>query len=122
MTDATIKPLVFLVLAAHIAVGIAVPSRRTARPLLPLLNLVMALAVIAYWVPRWYSYVARGITWYATDQLVPAYAILVCLLSGLALSGRYRGMVPHWLVFGLDAAVLVAFAAFILSGPFKRMF
>ncbi len=90
MNDSTIKPLVIFAMLVHIVVGIVVGTRRSDRPLLPLLNLLVALCILGYWIPRWYSYVARSITWYATDQLVPVYALLVCVLCGLALTGRLR--------------------------------
>ena len=122
MNDASIAVLVWCVLALHLAVGIVVRTRRSDLPLLPLLNLVVALCIVGYWIPRWYSYAAKGIAWHATDQLVPLYAILVCLLSGFALAGRYRGMLPHWVVFGVDAAVLVAFAIYMTTVRFDRMF
>ncbi len=122
MSDAAIVVLVWSAIAMHLAVAVAVRSRRSDLTLLPILNLVVALCVLGYWIPRWYSYVTKGIIWYATDQLVPLYAIMVCVLSGFALAGRYRGTVPHWIVFGVDSAVLIAFAIFMITFKLKRLF
>lgn len=121
MKDATILALVVFALVLHLLVGVLVGTRRTDLPLLPLLNVAVALCVLGYWIPRWYAYATKGIIWYASDQLVPFYAIVVCLLSGVALAGRYRGSVPHWIVFGVDAAVLLAAALYFMSGPIKRL-
>ena len=122
MSDSTIAVLVWVAIAVHIAIGALVKWGRTDRPLLAILNLTVALCVLGYWIPRWYSYLADDITWYATDQLVPLYAILVCALSGLALTGRYRAMLPQWIVFTLDLIVLVAFAIFMMTFSLKRLF
>ena len=121
MRDATIVVLVWCAIAAHVAVAVVVRSRRSDLPLLPILNLVVAICVLGYWIPRWYSYVVKGIIWYATDQLVPLYAIMVCVLSGYTLAGRYRGTVPHWIVFGVDSAVLIAFAIFMMTFRLQRL-
>lgn len=119
--NATILALVLLVLAVHLIVGVLVGTRRTNLPLLPVLNLAIALCVIGYWIPRWYASAVNGIIWYASDQLVPLYAVLVCLLSGVALQGRYRGSALHWIVFGVDAAVLLVAAWFFMTFSMKRL-
>ena len=46
---------------------------------------------------------------------------MACVLSGFALAGRYRGTVPHWIVFGVDSAVLIAFAIFMMTFRLKRL-
>ena len=122
MNDRTIAALAWLAIAAHLAVGIVVRTRRSNLPLVQLLNLAVALCIVGYWLPRWYGYAVKGNTWYATDQLVPLYAILVCLLSGFALSGRYGGMRWHWVALGVHATVLVAFAIYMTTVRFNRMF
>ncbi len=121
MKNATILVLLLNVVALHLVVGVMVSTRRTQLPLLPLLNLAVAVCIVGYWVPLWYAYATRGIIWYANDQLVPLYAFMVCLLSGLALAGRYRGSVPHWIVFGVDAAVLVVASLYFMTGSIKRL-
>jgi hypothetical protein len=103
-------------IVAHAGVLVATRYRRSDVRLVPSLNLVMAMCVLLYWMPRWYSYV-KGVAWYATDQLLPLYALLVCVVSGLALSGHYRGTTPHWILFGLHALVCVAAAVFL--GTFR---
>jgi hypothetical protein len=90
----------------------AVWRRWSTLPLLPLLNLVVAAGVLAYWAGKWYGYVFKHITWYATDQLLPLCAIGVCCLSGATLAGKYSGTWPHWCVFGVDMLVLLAAALF----------
>ncbi len=122
MKDSTIVVLVWCAIVAHIAVGVLTKWRRTDLPLLPLLNLIVALCVLGYWIPRWYSYIAKGITWYASDQLVPLYAVVVCVLSGVALTGRYRSAWPHWVVFAVDACALIVFAVFMSTFKMKRLF
>ena len=109
--------LAWAAVVAHAGVFIATRYRRSDVSLVPSLNFVMALCVLLYWVPRWYSYLVKGVTWYATDQLVPLYALLVCVFSGLALTGHYRGSTLHWILFGIHALVCVAAAVFL--GTFK---
>ena len=78
--------------------------------------------MLAYWIPKWYSDAIQGITWYATDQLVPLYALLVAALAVATLSGRYLSPVPHWVVFVIDALVLLAAAVFFSLFRMDRLF
>ncbi|MEP7066593.1 MAG: hypothetical protein ABI889_11210 [Gemmatimonadota bacterium] len=119
--------LAWIGVVAHLAVGIATlrrPAALPARPLLPLLNLALALCVLAYWARAWYEYAARGITWYASDQLMPMYAVIVAILSALAFAGRYDGRLAHsfqWFAFGVDALVLAGAALYLTFARFDRM-
>lgn len=111
-------------LAVHLVVGgVAMrrPAAQSAPRLLPLLNLAMALCVLAYWVREWYGYMTRGVTWYVSDQLVPLYAIAVAILSGVALAGWYDGRIGHWLVFAVDTLVLAAAALYLTFIRFDRL-
>ena len=117
--------------AAHLVVGVMAlrrPAGLSAPPLLPLvplLNLAVAVCVLGYWAHDWYGYLMRGVTWYASDQLVPLYAAVVAVLSALALAGRYDGRLAHgfqWFVFAVDALVLVAAALFLTFARFNRLF
>jgi hypothetical protein len=117
MSNVALVVTAWLAVAVHVVIGIVVwrrPGGAPGAPLVPLLNLAVALCVMGYWVREWYSYVANGTTWYVTDQLLPLYAIVVCTLSLLALRGHCAGTVPHWLVFGIDAVVLLG-AALLFS-------
>src|SRR3954463_12584471 len=88
--------------------------RRLVGPeLLPLLNLATATLVLAYWAHRWYGYVARGTTWYATDQLLPLYALVVCVLAVMAISSRSSGAM-QWVFLAIDGLALLG-AAIVLS-------
>jgi hypothetical protein len=112
-------------LTVHLVVGGVVLRRPAAPPphrLLPLVNLAMALCVLAYWLREWYGYITRGVTWYVSDQLVPLYAIAVAILSGIALAGWYDGRVAHWLVFAVDTLVLAAAALYLTFMRFNRLF
>lgn len=102
-------------LAAHVAVLVLVRRRSSDAPVVAMLNLAVALCVLAYWVQKWYSYIVHNITWYYTDQLVPLYAILVCILSAVTLSTRHTLTIPHWVVFSIDAFVLVGAALFFAT-------
>lgn len=117
MKNSSLAVVVWLAIVAHVVVAAMVKTRWTERPLLVALNLVVALCTLAYWIPRWYSYATKGIMWYASDQLIPLYALVVCVLSALALTGQYRGALPHWMVFAIDVLALAAFALFM--GTFK---
>src|SRR5689334_1840089 len=105
MTDLLIATLAWIALGVHLVVGIATVRSAGWRPWLPLLNLTIAVCVLAYWTQRWYGYLLRGVTWYASDQLVPLYALLVCALTVASLSGRYQAAALNWAVFAIDAIV-----------------
>ena len=108
-------------LVLHLVVGVLAFRRGPPPTLLVWLNLATGLGVLVYWVPRWYSYLADGIVWYATDQLLPLYALLVCLLSVLTLANRVSGHRLHWLVFGLHAIVLLVAALFLTFFRVNRL-
>jgi hypothetical protein len=116
--------LAWIRLTTHLVVGVVVLRRLTAPSalrLLPFLNLVMALCVVAYWVREWYGYMTRGVTWYASDQLLPLYAISVGILSAIALAGWYDGRVAHWLVFAVDTLALACATLYLTFARFDRL-
>ena len=119
--------LAWIGVAAHLVVLVAMlrrPAVLESRPLLPLLNLAVAACVLAYWINEWYGYVAHGITWYASDQLLPACAALVAIACALALTGRFDGRLAHgfqWLVFVVDAIVFAGAALYLSFARFDRM-
>jgi hypothetical protein len=122
MSDATLRVVAWLGLAIHLAVGAVVLRHKAPVSLLAVLNLVTAGSVLIYWGVRWYGYLFRGITWYASDQLIPAYALLVSLLCVLALTGRYHGVAVHGVVFGVNTLVLLSAALFFTFFRMTRLF
>ena len=117
--------IVWVGLVAHLLVGVVAlraPAGTSARALLPLVNLVVAAGVLAYWAREWYGYLANGVTWYASDQVVPLYAAAVAVVSGLALAGRYDGRAAHWVAFAVDTLVLVVAALYVTFVRFDRLF
>ncbi len=121
MSNFAIAALVWLALAAHIMVGIAVWRRWTTLPLVPMLNFVMAFGVVIYWVQRWIGAYVKHYKLYATDQLLPLYAILVCLVSALSVAGKLSTTVPNWIVFALQAAVTLAAVVFVMNFKITRL-
>jgi hypothetical protein len=121
------KTLAWIGVAAHLCVGFVVlrrPAALSAHRLLPLLNLTIAACVLAYWTRAWYGYAARGVTWYASDQIVPLCAAAVAIASGLALAGRSDGHLAgsfQWLVFGIDALVLIIATLYLTFMRFDRL-
>jgi hypothetical protein len=112
MSDSLIKIVTWLALATQLLAGIAVWRHKAPLSLIVTLNLVAAGCVLAYWVQRWYGYLFRGITWYATDQLIPLCALLVFILAVLTLTGRYQGVALHWMIFAVTTLILIAAALF----------
>jgi hypothetical protein len=106
-------------LVAHVAVGLLAPRRPA---LLPLLNLAVAVCVLGYWAREWYFFLARGVTWYGSDQLIPLYALAVAVVSWLALAGRYDGRALHWIAFTVDALVLAVAVLYFTFVRFDRLF
>jgi hypothetical protein len=90
--------------------------------LLPLLNLTSAVCVLAYWAYRWYGYLFHGVTWYASDQLVPLYAILVCSLTVLSLSGRYQAVALNWVFFVIHSVAVIGAVLFVTLFRMSRLF
>ena len=122
MSDTVLRAAAWLAFAIQLLVGTAVVRHKASASLIVVLNLVAAAAVLAYWGRRWFGYLFRGITWYVSDQLIPAYAIVVCILCVLTLSGRYQGVGVHWLIFCVNTLVLLAAALFFSLFRMNRLF
>jgi len=121
MSDASIRVVVLFAVIAHLTVGMVSWRRGSALPLLPLVNLAVAACVVVYWVVEWYGVITRGIIWYANDQLLPLYAVAVCVFSGLALGGKVVAQPVHWVIFCLQSLVLIAAALFFTFFKMTRM-
>jgi hypothetical protein len=117
-----VRAVTWLAFAMQLVVAAAVLRHKASVSLIALLNLVAALAVLAYWGTRWFGYLFRGVTWYATDQLLPACALVVCILALLTLFGRYHGVAVHWTIFGATTLVLLAAALFFSFFRTTRLF
>ncbi len=117
------SPAIFawLGLVIYATVGLLVRRRPPSVAPIIWLNLATAACVLGYWVLRWTVMIQKGMTWYISDQLLPFAAILICLLSILALTGRYSSTVAHWLVYGLDGIVLLAVALFVTFFRINRL-
>ena len=113
MTDLMIAAVAWIALGLHLAVGIATLRSGGARPWLPLLNLTIAGGVLAYWASRWYGYLFHGVTWYASDQVIPLYAFLVCAVSVISLSGRYHVGALDWAAFAVHGVVAIGAVLFL---------
>ena len=121
MSDSVIRVLVYLVVVAHLFIGTLAWRRGSALPLIPLVNLPVAACVVAYALKRWYGVIAHGIIWYGTDQLLPLYALAVCIFSALALFGKVGGAPVHWIIFAVQLTVLIAAALFFTFFKMTRM-
>lgn len=122
MSDAVIKVVTWLALATQLLAGFAVWRHKAPFSLIVTLNLVAAACVLAYWGWRWYGYLFRGVTWYATDQLIPLCALLVLVLATLTLTGRFGGTALHWIIFGITTLALIAAALFFTFFKMTRLF
>ena len=113
--------IAWLALLLHVAAGVLARRRPPSTTPIVWLNLAAALCVIAYAARDWYAIITRELTWYLSDQLVPLAAVLICLLSGLTLAGRYNGTLPHWQVYGLDVFILLGAAAYLTFFKLNRL-
>ena len=113
MTNFQFAALAWTAFALHIVVGIVTVRSEGRRPWLPLLNLTIAICVLAYWASRWYGYLFRGVIWYASDQAIPLYAVLVCVLAVTSLSGRHRLVALDWAAFAIHSVVVVGAVLFV---------
>lgn len=122
MSNFAVAAMAWTGLGLHLIVGIVAIRTAGSRALVPALNFIIAASVLAYWVNRWFGYLFRGITWYVTDQVIPLYAIVVCVLAGVALAGRYPAVTLNWLVFIFHTAVFVAAVLFVTFFRINRLF
>jgi hypothetical protein len=104
----------------HLVAAIVVGRRLVDAPLVPLVNLTTAALVLAYWAQRWYGYLFRGVTWYATDQLLPLYALVVCVLAGMAVWSRGSSTL-QWVFLTIDGLALLGAAIMMSVIRFDRM-
>lgn len=114
--------IAWLALGAHVAVGIFAWRRGSAMPLVPMLNLAFALCVAFYWGQRLLMALSKGLTWYATDQVWLVYALAVCAVSILTLTGRITWNGLHWTLFGAHTLVYAAAALFFTFFRINRLF
>jgi hypothetical protein len=119
-TNTIVTTLVWFAFGVHVVAGI-IGRRPGGLPVVAGVNLLSAACVLSYWVVQWYSYLVRGIKWYATDQLVPLYALVVLLAALLTLTGRYQASWPTWVFFAIDTAVLVAAVLYFSFVRFDRL-
>ncbi|MEO7355661.1 MAG: hypothetical protein ABIZ70_15040 [Gemmatimonadales bacterium] len=119
--NTTISALAWIALALHLLIGASVLRHRGPPSQLAWLNFAVAAAVLLYWGTKWYSYLFRGITWYLSDQWLPALAIVVCIVAALTIAGRYQGSAFHWLVFVVDTIVLIGAALFLTFFRMTRL-
>ena len=113
MSNVLLATIAWIALALHIAVGVVTLRSGGWRPWLPLLNLTIGVCVLAYWASRWYGYLFQGVIWYASDQLIPAYAALVCALAIASLSGRCQAVGLNWVAFAIHSVVVIGAVLFV---------
>jgi len=106
---------------AHLVVAVIAWRRMVPQVVLPLTNLVTAGLVVAYWIGRWYGYLFQGITWSGTDQLLPLYALAVCALAAMAMSGK-GPLALQWMFLAIDGIALLGVALAFVALRNGRMF
>jgi hypothetical protein len=113
MSNLAITAIAWVGLAVHVLVAIL--ARRSAqwRLLVPAVNFIVAACVVVYWAQRWFGYLFRGITWEASDQWMPLYAMLVCVLAAGTLTARWSAMGVNWLAFTVHGIVFVCAVLFV---------
>ena len=111
----------WIAVAVHATAGFVVVRRITALPVLPVVNALVALGLLAYWVPKWQAYATGNISWYMSDQVVPLYALVVLVLSGAALAGRISAPAPVWIVFSIDLLAILGMALFLTFFRMDRL-
>ncbi len=119
--NAFILTVVWLGLAAHLLVALLVARQLTTVPLVPGLNLLVSVLILIYWAQRWFGYLFHGIKWYATDQLIPAYAIVILVVASAALWGRHPNVALHWAILALNGLVLLGACLLFAFLRFDRL-
>jgi hypothetical protein len=54
--------------------------------------------------------------------LIPIYAILVCILTAVTLSGKYPAAALDWIVLVVDGVAILGAASFLTFFRMNRMF
>lgn len=121
MSDTAILALSWIFFILHLAVVIVTARHWSTLPLVPFVNAVTAAGVLIYWMTKWYSYLFQGIKWYATDQAIPLYALVVITFSLAALLGTFKSTVLNNVFLGIDGSVLLAAALFFTFFRMDRM-
>jgi len=112
----------WLAFVLHVAVAVTTMRRWSTWPLMPALNGIAAACVLAYWLPRWYSYAFKNITWHTSDQWMPLCALAVLALAVLTLTGRFPATTAHWIICTIDGLALLAAALFFTLFRMDRLF
>jgi hypothetical protein len=122
MSDTTLLFSTWLAFVLHVAIALVTLRRWSALPLVSALNGIVALCVLAYWLPRWYGYAFKNIIWYGGDQWMPLCALAVLALAVLTLTGRFAGTTTHWIIYAIDGLALLAAALFFTFFRMDRLF
>jgi hypothetical protein len=112
-SNLAITAIAWVGLGVHVLVAILARRSALGRLLVPAVNFIVAACVVLYWAQRWFGYLFRGITWSASDQWMPVYAILVCVLAGGTLAARWSAMSLNWLAFTVHGIVFVGAVLFV---------
>ena len=121
MSNTAILLTSWLAFVLHVVVAVITLRRLSALPLMPALNGIVAICVLAYWLLRWYSYAFKNINWYWSDQLMPLCALAVLVLVVLTLIGRCTGATAHWIICIIGGLASLAVALFFTFFRMDRL-
>lgn len=121
MSNTAVLILSWSLFALHVVAGLATLRRWIAWPLLPTMNVLIAVCLLAYWLPKWFRYAMNGILWFGSDQWIAVYAMVVLVLGVLTLTGRWHSMAVQWIVFGIHTLVMLAAAVFFTVFRMDRL-
>ena len=121
MSNTLVAATAWIGFALHLIVGVTAIRSERGAALVPLLNLLTAGSVLAYWGYRWFGYLFRGVTWSLSDQALPLYALVVCLFAGLALANRHSAVTITWIAFVIDSVVLLIAVLFVTFFRMDRL-
>lgn len=108
--------------SVHAAAALTVWRRPDSLAPIVAANFVTGLSVLAWWASRWYGSVRDDTAWTLSDQAMPLYAFLICLLCGATMSGRSPTGFLHWSAFALHAIILLLAALFLSFYRIGRLF
>ncbi len=120
-TDTILAGAVWLGFALHLLAALAALRHWTTAPAVATANFLFGLAILSYWGVRWFGYLFRGVTWYVADQALPAYALAVCVVAGLALFSRFPSITANWVILALDGLALLAAGMFFTFFRITRL-
>lgn len=120
--DTIVKIICWLLLIAHLFTAVFAVKFPVHIRLVPVLNMLVSIGVLVYWLDDWLAWFTRGVRLYATDQLIPLFSTVVLAVSILYLFGKNIGTPVHWGIFIVHFIIIIIATLFMMFFKMDRLF